>query len=106
MVGNRDPRVFSDRNHHGADSAYIVPCTQISAVGDRQNTGQRRSAVRFAACSVPVLFVAVFVSGFAEGGFYTIFPIYGVERQLAPSNLAILISVYGFGGMLLQLPAG
>jgi len=54
----------------------------------------------------PIIMLAGFVGGFFETGVTSILPLYGLALGLGASAAAVLVSISGLGGVVIQIPAG
>ena len=54
----------------------------------------------------PIIMLAGFVGGFFETGVTSILPLYGLALGLGESASAMMVSISGFGGVVLMMPAG
>ena len=86
--------------------AWTLLIPKVPAAADAGTASVGLRGLWKALTAYPIIMLAGFVGGFFETGVTSILPLYGLALRLGESAAAMMVSISGFGGVLLMMPAG
>ena len=86
--------------------AWTLLIPKVPAAADAGTASVGVQGLWRALQAYPIIMLAGFVGGFFETGVTSILPLYGLALGLGESASAMMVSISGFGGVMLMMPAG
>ena len=86
--------------------AWTLLIPKVPAAADASTASVGVQGLWRALQAYPIIMLAGFVGGFFETGVTSILPLYGLALGLGESASAMMVSISGFGGVMLMMPAG